>query len=169
MTLFALLLLATTGQLVLTDELVSLAPGEVKAINLGLRQRPAVVEASFEVIRGDELSLSLLGDPSRRPRFLRMISDRYSGSFRHAVREPGDYQVVLDNRGSDRGHVRTRLRVVLTFDAPGLASPVTLAPAKRTFIVGASLFFLGAMAIWLGSRLRPAIEKRRHDRQPPLF
>lgn len=158
---------AASGNLVLLDELVSLAPGEVKAVNLGLNQKPAVVDASFEVIRGEDLTIWLR--PERSPRILRALSERRSGNLRHAVREPGEYQLVLDNRGEHRGNVRVRLRVELAFDVAGVEEPIALTAQKRALVVGASLLFLGLLSVWFGSRLRPAIERRRRGEPPRLY
>jgi len=156
------------SNLVAIDERVSLGPGEVRAFNLSLRQHPAVVEASFEVVRGGEITVMLMGR-GRGRRFYRAVSDRSAGSFRQAVPELGDYQVVLDNRGSQSRRVTAQLRVTLDFDAPGLTEPETLGPVKRAMVVGASLLFLGLAVLWGGRRLWPAIERRRRDERLPLY
>lgn len=159
---------AATTEVVAIDEAVTLGPGEVRAFPIGLRRNQAVVDASFEVIRGGELTMMLLprgGDRS----VARVVSQRLHGEIRQGFSELGDYQVVLDNRRSRDRRVTAQLRVTLDFDESGLEEPMTVGPVKRTVIVGSSLLFLGLMAFWTGRRLWPAIERRRRERQLPLY
>jgi len=159
---------AATSEVVVIDEAVSLGPGEVRAFRIALNRNPAVVDASFEVIRGGEVTIMLVRRGGGQ-RFARVVSERAHGEIRQAISELGDYQVVLDNRRSQDRRVTAQLRVVLDFDESGLVEPMTVSPARRLTVVGGSLLFLGFVAYWSGRRLWPSIKRRRHERQLPLY
>ena len=169
MTTLALLLLAASNQVVLVDEEVVVEAGKVKAVHVDLRQRPAVVETTFEVLRGEPVEVSLIGGEGRGRRYLRRVSDRSSGTIRYAARKLGPYQLVLDARGVDQGRTTIRLRIALAFDSAGLLQPGSLSPQRRSAVVALSVLFFLLVVAYTGRRLKAAIAKRRNDEQPPLF
>ena len=166
MRVLALVLIAASGSFQVVDDSFSLDPGQVKPIRISLHQRPAVIDGSFEVLQGGNINVSVLGRAGGGGSvFLRQIADSKSGSFRQAARRPGDFEVVLDNRGNTEP-TTVKLQVELRFDAMGLEEPATLTAARRAVVVGVSLLFLGVLAVWFASRLAPAIERRK--RAAPL-
>lgn len=169
----ALLLAISTGRLTIFDEIVTLGPGETKTVNVGLNQRPAVIEASFKVLEGETVSLGLRGPDetgtSAEPRFLRIMREQSSGSIRIPARVPGDYQVLLENPRRHRRPVSAAFRVTVAFDEPGTIRPETLSPARRRAVVTLSLLFFVVVVWWSARRLREAIVKRRLDEQFPPF
>lgn len=169
----ALLLAVSTGRLTIFDEIVALGPGETKTVNVGLNQRPAVIEASFKVLQGETVSLGLRGPDetgsSAQPRFLRIVREQSSGAIRIAARVPGDYQVLLENPRRHRHPVSAALQVRVAFDEPGTLRPETLSPARRRTVVALSLLFLVVVVWWSARRLREAIAKRKLDEESPPF
>lgn len=171
-TVFALLLTAAASRVTVVDEVVRVPPGDVTLVNLSLRQRPAVVELSFEVVEGpSDIGVALMGpgDGSQPHQFLRVLSGRKSGAFRYPARTLGEYQVMVDNRRHDSAAVAVKLRVTLAFDEVGITRPGTLSPWRRAAVVGLSLLFFAAVVFWSGRRLLEAIEKRKRDERPPPF
>jgi hypothetical protein len=169
----ALLLAVSTGRLTIFDEIVSLGPGETRTVNLGLNQRPAVIEAAFKVLNGDAVSVGLRGPAETgspaEPRFLRVMREQSSGALRFPARVPGDYQLVLENPRRQRHPVSVSFRVTVAFDEPGTLRPETLSPARRRTVVALSLLFFLIVVLWSGRRLLEAIAKRRRDEQSPPF
>ena len=177
MILFALLVVAAASQVTVVDEVLRLPPGGVKLVNLSLRQRPAVVEVSFEVMEGPSgVTVALMGrgdgERSRRGQphqYLRLLPDVKSGAFRYPARTPGEYQVLIDNRGNERSAAAVKLRVTLAFAEAGTAQPATLPPKHRAAVIVLSLLWFAAVVLWSGKKLLAATEKRKRDEQLPLF
>lgn len=169
----AFLLAVSTGRLTIFDEIVTLGPGETKTVNVGLNQRPAVIEAFFKVLEGETVSLGLRGPDdtgaSAEARFLRVVREQSSGAIRFPARVLGDYQVLLENPRRHRHSISAALQVRVAFDEPGTLRPVTLSPARRRTVVALSLLFFVVVVWWSARRLRQAITKRELDGQFPPF
>ena len=73
-----------------------------------------------------------------------------SGSMRQRIAHPGDFLVILENRGPGSGAAQARLRVEVVEDEN---SPITLSPRRRAAVVTASLLFFFGVCAWSGRRL----------------
>jgi len=171
------LVLAAAASFPVVDEVVRVPPGGVQAVNLSLQQQAAVIEVSFAVVGGpSEISVALLGPgdaaSGRRGapgQYLRLLSRRREGEFRFPASMPGDYQVILDNRGRHRGAAAVKLRVALSFGEAAGLRPRTLSPERRLMVILASLLFFAAVSLYSGRKLLRAMRKRRRGGQLPLF
>ena len=103
MVLLALLLVASASSITVVDEVFSLAPGEVKTVNLSLHQRPAVVDAAFKVTSGDSVvSLGLRGPDgsagAASRRFLRVMHEQSAGALWAMTRCWSKIRVITNSR-----------------------------------------------------------------------
>ena len=173
----ALILAATTTDLVLVEETVRLAPRDVKAVNVSLQQREAVIEVSVDVAgQGAAINVGLLGPGdgiwSRRGeplQYLRLIPETGAARFRYPARQRGEYQVVLDNRTRKSTAVSANLRVSVIFDAPGAIQPAKLSPRRQAVVIAASLLFFAGLLWWPGRKLFRVMSTRLRRRPPPLY
>ena len=115
--LACLLLLTSPGSLELFDETATIARGNWNFYQVNLRQRPATVEAAFDVLSGarqvrlvlmthDEAQRMHAGEAHRE---LAATAAGARGSLSFTVARPDDYALVVDNRaGSESAAVRVR-------------------------------------------------------------
>jgi len=148
----------------LVDEVLSIDARAVHSISINLHQQPAVIDFSYEVSSGGDISITLIARTQAGDRFLRRIPRGDGGSFRQAAPDPGDYELVFDNR-RNQDPAQVHVHVDLDFDAAGLKEPATLSPVRRGVVTGLSLLFLVGLTVWFARRVGPAIEQRR--RGPP--
>jgi hypothetical protein len=178
MILAVLLLAAATSRVLLMDEIVEVPPSGLRAVDVSLRQRPAVVECSFTVLSrtsGVRVALMTAAEArrfqhGRAHEVLRATPFQRSGSFRQPVSERGDYRIVIDNRMEGRGPARVQLHVSLVFGDGSVAAPQTLSMGRRFLVVCLSLLFFVGVTVWVGRRVRLAIERRNRGAPlPPLY
>jgi hypothetical protein len=167
-------LAASGGRLTLIEETFRLAPGELRTVDLSLRQRAAVVEIDFRTAESDAaVSVGLRGpegaEGASRRSLVRVMREQTSGSIRYPARLPGDYQVVVENPRHRGRAVSVVLRVALGFEEPGTLRPATLPPERRRLVVTLSLLFFLLVVFWSGRRLLEAIGRRRRDERFPPF
>ena len=174
MILLPVVLTASAGRLTLLEETFQLAPGELRGLNLALRQRPAVIDIEFRSMRdkapvsvGLQAPQGAAGAPPRR--FVRLVRDQVSGSIRYPARLPGDYRVVVENPRRNGPAATVNLRVELGFEEAGTLRSETLPPERRRLVVTLSLLFLLLVALIGGRALREAIERQRRGGQFPPF
>src|SRR5674476_582953 len=110
--LACVVLLAASTSVELVDEVYQIAPAEWKYVEVNLRQNPALVTASFDVVSGAEsgsgkvrLALMTRADLENLradlPHGLLAVTPiAKSGALAFRVRQPGDYVLVVDNRAS---------------------------------------------------------------------
>ena len=162
---FVLLAASTTVELV--DEVYRIAPEEWKYVEVNLRQNPARVDAAFDVQTGsDTVRLALMTRAALenlRAGFahgvLAVTAPAKSGSLHFRVRQPGDYVVVVDNRGRKAKPAAVHLRISLDFAAPSGPEVTRLAPRRQfTVIVLAFAFFFGVVT-WSARKLLRAAKK----------
>ena len=173
----ALLLLLMANHLVLIDETVSLAAGEVKGLSLALNQSPAVLDVRYETLGDDaEVTVGLIGpgdgvaSPRGTPgRYLRLTAPAAAGAFRFPAAELGEYQIVLDNRGEGAGPVDIRLTVTLGFGETGTLRPGLISTQRRTVVMTLSTLFFLAVVFYSGTRLVRAFKRRMPSEPPPLY
>jgi len=141
------------------DETVTVPAADWKAFPIPLRQQPARIDCGFEVESGGSGVRLLLIERAEFERMsagqayraLAATAYQRSGAFVYRA-PPGDYVIVADNRMEGRGPAELHLQVELVFDgAVGL--PRTLSPERRAVVVGLSVLFFGAVALFAGGRL----------------
>jgi len=149
---FALILLAAAStHLELVNEVMSVPAGEWRSIALGLKQRPAMVAADFEVESGPaqvRLVLMRRGDLERLrgeapAAMMAATAPASSGRLRYRVRVPGDYVLVIENRGADARPAEARLRVALDFQMQSGPEVTRLSPGRQfaVIVISFAVFF----------------------------
>jgi hypothetical protein len=159
-----LFLAASTG-VDLVDEVYQIPANEWRYVELGLNQRPALVSAGFEVESGSrQVRLALMrredldrlreGAPQS---IIDLTAAAASGSLKPHVRGPGDFVVVVDNRGD--APARVHLRVHLDF-AVGRGSEVTqLSPRRQLAVVVISFAVFFGIVSWSARKLLRSIRR----------
>jgi hypothetical protein len=162
---FVLLAASTTVELV--DEVYRIPPAEWKYVEVNLRQNPARVDAGFDLQSGSEtVRLALMTRAALEnlraglPHGILAITETgKSGSLHFRVRQPGDYVLVVDNRGSKAKPAAVHLRISLDFAGPSGPEVTLLAPRRQvTVIVLAFAFFFGVVT-WSARKLLRAAKK----------
>ena len=159
--ILALVLALAAGPRVvpILDETVTVPAADWKAFEIPLRQRPARIDCGFEVESGGSGVRLLLIERAELERMsagqgyhtLAATAYQRSGGFAYRA-PPGDYVIVADNRMEGRGPAEVRLEVELVFDGGG-ELPRTLSPERRAVVVGLSILFFGAVALFAGGPL----------------
>ena len=120
-----MLLLAASTSVELVNEVYRIPPHEWRYVELGLKQRSAVVSAKYQVEEGsEEVRLALMRAPDmERLRqhepydVLTVTPSDSSGRILHDLRDPGDYVIVVENRSGDPAAVH--LQIWLDFSRRG--------------------------------------------------
>ena len=167
MILLALLLLAASSHVELINERISIAPGERRVIELGLKQHPALVAADFQVepapgrirlliMRREDLGR--LRDESTAD-VLAATSPGPAGRIRYRVRTPGDYVVVMENRAGAGPAVETRLRIALDFEMQSGPEVTRLSPLRQFVVIVVSFAVFFAIVSYSARRLLRGIRR----------
>lgn len=156
--LLSLLLLPAT-RVDVVDEVFDIPPSEWRYVQLNLNQQPVAVMCQFEASRGRQLRLALVGaeDLARmrdeQPHGMAAVTGRGShGHMRYTVRAPGEYFVVVDNRG-DASRATVRLRVWLDFAPVAEPAARTLSFERRAAVVAISCVAFFGIVGFTGRRL----------------
>jgi hypothetical protein len=162
-------------RLPLIQETVDVPPGQWRAFDITLGQRPAVVECSFAVVSGrsgvrlaltprPEMGRLGSGQPHRA-----LISTGYEreGGFR-VTASKGAYSLVVDNQLEGREPARVELSVALVF-SPAPSAPQVLSPRRRAVVVALSLAFFAGVAFYAAWKLRGALFGRPPTPPPSLW
>ncbi len=148
--LLALLLVAAPQRLALVEETVDVGPKAAKGLTAVLQQQRAVIEVVCRPVEGDDVMLIILPPEGAGSRPVYVQPPRPEDHpYRYLAVQPGEYQVVVENRGEFPA--RVALKVTLVFGAFGAAEPLTLPPPRRRLVVGVSLLFLAALG-WVSAR-----------------
>jgi len=164
--LACLLLLAASSRVELVDEVFEIPAHEWRYVELGLRQRPAGVDADYEVRTGPpQVRLALV----RRAEMERLRRDQAhgvmavtrpgpSGEIHYAIGHPDEYAIVVDNReGGEPAGVH--LRIWLDFAGRARPEVTMLPPQRRLMVVLISLAVFFAIVAWSATRLLRAIKR----------
>jgi hypothetical protein len=145
----AWILLAAPTSVDLVDEVYQIPANQWRYVDLTLRQQPALVSATFQVLSGSpqaRIALMRSQDLERlrddQPHGVLAVTPvASSGNLSYYVRWPDDYAIVVDNHAAQPSAVR--LRISLEFGgSPG--PPVTRVPARRqlaVILIGFAVFF----------------------------
>ena len=155
-----LFLAASSTSVVLVDELYQIPANEWRYVEVSLEQQPALVSADYRAETGaKDMRLALL----RREDLERLRGDRAhgwlaetdagpTGRLRFRVRDPGEYAIVVDNRGGD-APAAVHLKVGLDFGT-GRGPEVTVLPPRRqlaVILISFAVFF--GIVTWSARRL----------------
>jgi hypothetical protein len=164
---FALILLAASSHVELVNEVYRVPPGEVRYVELGLKQRPAMVAADYQVESGPghvRLALMRREDLGRLRNqlptgVLAATTPAASGRIRYRVRMAGDYVVVIENRGSDARPVEARLRVALDFQMQSGPEVTLLSPWRQFVVISISFAVFFGIVSYSARRLLRGIRR----------
>jgi hypothetical protein len=160
--LICFLLLAAT-RVGVTDEVYQIAARpQWRFVPISLKQRPALVEARFEVISGPQnVRLALLRSEdiekllAEAPHsVLDVTAEGGAGELSYPIREPGDYGLVIDN--GSRAPVSVRVQVWLDFGKRGPAV-VRLSPERQLTVILISFAVFFGIVSWSARRLLRAV------------
>jgi hypothetical protein len=163
--MLALILLLAASRVELVDEVYQIPASEWRYVDLGLKQRPAVVSAHFDTEGGDarvRLTLLRAEDLAKlRDGLPHGIIDSTTAGLRGAlsydVPTPGDYVLVIDNDAP--APVSVRLNVWLDFARHG---PVItqLSPRRQLTVVLISFAAFFAIVSFSARRLLRAARRQ---------
>ena len=168
MSVLALLLLAAASTSVdLVDEVYRILPSEWKYVEVNLRQQPALVRANYRVESGsDKVRLALMTRQNLEllredlPHGLLAVTEAGKrGEFRFRVREPGDYVVVVDNRGSKQLPASVHLQISLDFARPSAPMVTRSSRARQFTVIGLSFLFFFTVVTYAATRLMSAVKR----------
>jgi len=159
--LFSILALAAATRVELVDEVYPIPADEWRYVELGLKQQPALVVATFEATGGSarvRLAMMRREDLERLrqglPHGVMAVTDPgHSGTLRCRAQPPGDYVVVVDNQMSGGKPASVHLRIWLDFgvhDAPEITR--LSRERQRTVILVSFAAFLGIVT-WSARKL----------------
>lgn len=164
---FAFVLLAASSRIELVNEVVRVAPHQWHAVELNLRQRPALVIAEFAtgdgsprakigLIRQDGLELL---DSGNEAGFMVVTPSATKGRLSYRVRQAGDYALVVDNRNSERRPLAAELRIWLDFAARPEADVTRLSPQRQITVIVISFAVFFAIVSYSARRLLRGIRR----------
>ncbi len=139
------------------------------AVAIGPSETPARVECSFMVVAGAPTVRAFLAPRTEAERFRDGAAFRATaatpylaeGVLQHRITRPGDYLVIVENRGPEPAPATVRLRVELFHpDATGVEAR-ELPPARRRAVIALSVLFFVVAAGWSGIRLWSATRPPR--------
>ena len=158
--LACMLALAASSRVELVDEVYQIPANEWRYVELGLKQRPAFVDAHYEVRSGPpEVRLALVrGAELERMRreqphgVLAVTRPGQSGSLEYGVQRPDDYAIVVDNRDGERA-AAVHLRIWLDFARRRNPEVGTLPPERQFVVILVSFAVFFAVVTWSAQRL----------------
>lgn len=126
-----------------------------------------MVECEFKVEQGPNVrALVMTADDVDRMRanksyrILAGSAGAQQGTLTYRVIRPGDYMVLIDSLDNSGPVSRVHISIALAYDEQSSFTPLTLPPAQRTRIVGASLAAFSLMAGLTGRRILKAVRRR---------
>jgi hypothetical protein len=160
----ALILLLAASRVDLVDEVYQIPAAEWRYVDIGLKQQPALVTARYRVTSGPaSVRLALL--PAEELEKLRagaphgvadLTPEGREGGLSYAVRDAGDYVLVIDNQG--RAPATVRIQISLDFARRGPAV-TQLSPRKQVTIVAISFLVFFGIVTFSARRLLRAVRR----------
>lgn len=162
MPLFAwMLLLAASSRVQLVDQTYQIPANDWRFVDLGLRQRSALVRANFVVESGPPVQLLLMeqADMERlnRGETHGVASATAVGEAGHlAIRpgKPGDYVVVIENRSGRLETSKVRLRVSVDF-----VEATQISPERQLTVIAISFAVFFGIVTYSARRLWQAVRR----------
>jgi hypothetical protein len=155
-----LLLAAPSTSVVLVDESYQIPANEWRYVEVSLQQQPALIWADYRAVAdARDVRVALL----RREDLQRLRNQRAhgwlaetepapAGRLRFRVRDPGEYAIVVDNRGGDR-QTSVYLKVGLDFGAGRGPDVTTLSPRRQLAVILISFAVFFGIVTWSARRL----------------
>jgi hypothetical protein len=137
----------------LVDEVYQVPANEWRYVEISLKQQPALVFATFQVLTGAQqarMALMRRQDLERlrgsQPHGVLAVTPlALSGNFSYYVHEPDDYAIVVDNRAAKSSAIH--LRISLEFGgSPGPAVTRLSRPRQLAVILISFAFFFGVVS-----------------------
>jgi hypothetical protein len=166
MAILTLLLLLAGSRVELVDEVYSIPPSKWRFVPVELKQMPVAVHSDFQVIASTaQVRVALLShedlerlNADQPHGFLAASQPATVGSLTYRLQRPGEYAVVVDNRGLE-APVRVHLRVWLDFSrgaAPGVGY---LSRERRLAVILISFAVFFAIVTWSARKLLHATRR----------
>jgi hypothetical protein len=163
--MLALILLLAASRVELVDEVYQIPANEWRYVDLGLKQRPAVVSAHFDtegndarvrltLLRAEDLEKFRGGLPHGS---IDSTSGGPRGTLSYGVQSPGDYVLVIENDAPSPAAVR--LNVWLDFARHGPAV-TQLSPRRQLTVVLISFAAFFAIVSFSARRLLRAARRQ---------
>lgn len=155
-----ILLLAASSNVELVDQTFLIPQNDWRFVDLGLRQRPALIKGEFDVQSGSPVQLILMeredlerlnrGEPHQA---VAATPIGLRGRLETRVVKPGDCVVVVENRSGGAGAAHVRLRVSVDFvEATQLSPERQLTVIAISFAVFCGIAGYSARRLWRGVR-----------------
>jgi hypothetical protein len=155
-----ILLAAASPSVELVDQTYLIPANDWRFVDLGLRERPALIKAEFDVQSGPPVQLMLMERPDlerlNRGETHAVVAGtgvKPHGSLEVRTVKPGDYVVVVENRSVDDLAANVRLRVSVDFVESTQISPERqLTVIAISFAVFFGIVTYSARRLWQGVR-----------------
>jgi hypothetical protein len=155
-----ILLVAASSGVELVDQTFLIPANDWRFVDLGLRHRPAVIHAEFDVQSGPPVQLILMerADLERLNRsethaVVAATGVKPHGRLNVRTVKPGDYVVVVENRSGETEAANVRLRVSVDFvEATQLSPERQLTVVAISFAVFFGIVTYSARRLWQGVR-----------------
>jgi hypothetical protein len=161
-----ILWLAASTSVELVDDVYQIPANEWRYVEVGVRQ-PVTVSASYRVaVRGAAMRLALM----RREDLERLRNEQphgvlaatvfgLSGNLRYRARSPGDYVVLVDNRGQQARGGAVQLRVWLDFGGGHAPEVTQISPRRQLVVIALSFAVFFGIVTYSARRLLAAVKR----------
>jgi hypothetical protein len=160
----ACFVLLAASRIELVDEVYQIPASEWRYVELGLKQRPAMVSARYEVTAGPpNIRLALLrredleklrtGAPHS---VMDVTPESGGGSLNYQIPQAGDYVVVIDNQA--RAPASVRIQIWLDFARRG-ALVTQLSPSRQLAVVAISFAVFFGIVTFSARRLLKIVRR----------
>jgi hypothetical protein len=156
-----MLLMFAPSSVELVDQTYVIPANDWRFVDLGLRQRPALVRAEFEVQAGPPVQLILMERAdlellNRGESHSALAATQVKSQGRLNVRtaKPGDYVMVVENHSGGVDAATVRLRVFIDF-----IESTQLSPERQLTIVTISFAVFFGIVTYSGRRLWRAVRR----------
>jgi hypothetical protein len=152
----------------LYDDVVMVGPSKTRTLSIPIVSEPTRVICSYEVLEGGSGVRAVLLRSEEAELWRRgeahdvLAATAFSrqGAFSFVLKEPGSYQLVLDNRLEARGAAEVHLLVRLAMVDSRSAEPQSADPVKGQILVWSSLAFFAVCAVFTGAKLKGNLDRR---------
>ncbi len=157
----ALLLSTAAAAIVLVDETYRIPATEWRFVNVVLKQQTATLDCEFmtgsnsptvrlalvnrkhlESLRGGEQDKMIASTPFQG-----------QGRLRSTIREPGEYAVIIDNRGATSAEAIVQLKISVDFSGELEKQVRYLSPERRFAVILTSLVVFAGIATYSARKL----------------
>jgi hypothetical protein len=165
--LLSIFALAAATRVELVDEVYPIPADEWRYVELGLKQQPVMVEASYQVNGGSEqVRLALMRREDLEhlrqglPHGVMAVTEPgRSGSLHCRARPPGDYVIVVDNEMGGGQPASVHLRIWLDFANDGAPEVTRLSPERQRGVVLISCAAFLGIVTWSARKLLRGVRR----------